>query len=168
MLKEQLDKIKVQLKANKNQNGIVSHLQYHPSFVTQSEQLDDYFAETDCILSRIDLDATTPSDEQLRIAQKLIDQVSIYTKLTLDKVNTSKTQSKEKEQTSIGKMHSTLAQYRQYLTQFDDKLRQLENSNQTFEIKKIEQRRKNCVRAIEQLEFKITKYEQSMFTKRRR
>ncbi|AWB67112.1 hypothetical protein C2869_12010 [Saccharobesus litoralis] len=158
MLEQQLADIKQKLRDQKNQYNLISQLQLHSSFVCQSESLEDYFSETEFLLSQVNLKARVISDNEQKIADKLLDQISVLARLAqAQRIQHSDQSNAHPANNTIGKMHATLAQYRSYLRQFDDKLFQLAPYQEQYlaQINQLQQRRANCQNAIEQLEKKL-------------
>ncbi|MCU4676724.1 primosomal replication protein [Catenovulum sp. 2E275] len=152
-VEQTLSKLTERLKQNPDQEKLVSILQSHTSFICQAETLDDYLEETKRLID-LAFNKTTQNDE--RLADRLNDQLELLAKLALNQklidINAA-TEYKSR----VGKMHQTLAQYRQYLAQFDDQIRLNPNLPAEHSIFK---RRERCLSAILQLEEKISKIEQ--------
>ncbi|GEM_PF-3498865 len=150
---ETLSKLTKKLNENPDQEKIVSILQSHQSFICQSEKLTDYFDETQQLVELAFNDSTSENE---RLADRLNDQLDLLAKLALNhKIVESSAATEYKSR--IGKMHKTLAQYRQYLAQFDDQIRLNPNLPPEHSLFK---RRERCLAAIIKLEEQISKIEQ--------
>ncbi|WP_017444614.1 primosomal replication protein PriC [Gayadomonas joobiniege] len=132
------------------EKDLISALQYHPSFVCQSEVLQDYFDECGKMIEQV---AQHSDNEKLN--DRLIAQFKLLASYThqqglqqqKDKINYG---------SRLGRMHKKLAEYRQYLARFDDQIRlhpELSPQHSIF------QRREKCQQAIENLEQQISQIE---------
>ena len=152
-VEQTLNKLTEKLKQSNEQEKIISILQSHASFISQSEQLADYLNETNKLV-KLAFESSTSDNE--RLADRLNDQLELLAKLALNpKLVESNARTEYKSR--VGKMHQTLAQYHQYLAQFDDQIRL--NPNLPPE-HSIFQRRERCLAAIIKLEEQIAKIEQ--------
>lgn len=147
------NKLSDKLKKNQEQEKLAGILQEHQSFICQSEQLTDYLYETQQL---IELAFKNQTQDNERLSDRLNGQLELLAKLALNpKLVEHNTVTEYRSR--IGKMHKTLAEYRQYLSRFDDQIRLNPNLPDNHSIY---QRRERCLQAINQLEEKISKIEQ--------
>lgn len=147
------NKLSDRLKKHQEQEKLASILQEHHSFICQSEQLSDYLKETQQLI-QLAFKSQTQNDE--RLSERLNAQLELLAKLALNH-KLVEHNSVTEYQSRVGKMHKTLAEYRQYLARFDDQIRLNPNLPDNHSI---HQRRERCLQAINQLEERISKIEQ--------
>ncbi|NTS78797.1 primosomal replication protein [Catenovulum sp. SM1970] len=164
MLDHNLDKIKSKLTALNNQNRLLTQLQNHTSFVTQSEDLDDYFAETQRIAEQLVPPNKLSIEQKEHLQEKLTAQLSVFIKLA-ENVPSTYEHNQTEYKATLNKQHQQLAKYRQYLQQFDDKIRTLADAGyqDSIQMQNLQKRRQNCLQAINNLEDTITRREKFGF-----
>mgnify|MGYP000377385158 CR=1 FL=1 len=132
------------------QEKIISLLQFHSSYACQSEELQDYANETQQLIEQCF------ANNSERLFDRLNDQLELLAKCAINqKVEDISTKSNYASR--LGQMHKKLAEYRQYLTRFDDQIRLNPTlpDNHSLRI-----RRQRCLDAIEKLETQISRFEQ--------
>lgn len=159
-LLEQLEKLHFGLSKLKNQNQLITELQYHTSFVSQSESLTDYIAESRLIIEQVSRTSLSESDREI-IEEKLSSQLTLLSKLLFRDWKSKGDQNKTNYRSQLSKMHAQMAQYQGYIRRFDDNIRQLQAMPfpDHYKINHIQQRRQNCLNAIEKLEQRISRLE---------
>ncbi len=162
--------LRQQLLSIKNQDKLISHLQVHDSFVCQSENINDYLAEIELLANHLSQFKHRDSPGFSIIEDKFINQYSLLFKLASGQAKTKQLQTIEgKERSSwLHTQYEKLAKYRQYQQQFEDSLRQMnaQGDNSSQQYCQLYQRRENCLKAIVQLEEKITNKEKNTNTRR--
>ncbi|MER2491384.1 primosomal replication protein PriC [Catenovulum sediminis] len=145
-----LQQISDRLMAQPRKQKIVSLLQYHSSFVCQSENLQDYIDECKKLI-----DAAFRPNANERVFDKLNDQLELLSKYAIkDKLQDDEHATEYRSR--AGKLHKRLAEYRQYLARFDDQIRSQPNLPADHSLF---QRRERCQQAINKLEEQISRIE---------
>lgn len=134
-----------------NQDELIHHLQMHRSYICQSEALDEYIDETRELAKRC---LSTNKDNE-RLNEMLNDQLDLLARLALTKHIENEELGKNRR-SRVGYLHQKLAEYRQYLTKFDDQIRLHPNLPKSH---KLYERREKCLFAINNLEEKINRLE---------
>ncbi|WP_440903842.1 primosomal replication protein PriC [Catenovulum sp. SX2] len=132
------------------QEKIISLLQFHSSYACQSEELQDYANETQQLIEQ----CFAHNNE--RLFDRLNDQLELLAKCAINQ-KIEDISNKSNYASRLGQMHKKLAEYRQYLTKFDDQIR----LNPTLpDNHQLRVRRQRCLDAIEKLETQISRFEQ--------